>query len=146
MPVAASRGSPMVVAARRVESAFATTSAIASGTISRRVAVHFCPAFAVISRCASVTKRSNSGDPSPASAPRIDAFRLSCSAVNRVPARSRRGFERNVNAVSADPVNATTSCPPSRSSMSPREPATSCTAPSGRMPDSTTSRKHASVT
>jgi hypothetical protein len=59
------------------------------GTRIRRIAVHFCPALAVISRWTSFRNRSNSGVPGTASGPRIVAFRLSCSATKRTaPLRS----------------------------------------------------------
>ena len=56
----------------------------ARGAMTRRMAVHFWPAFTVISRATSLTKRSNSGVPGAASGPRIAALRLSASMVKRM--------------------------------------------------------------
>ena len=41
-----------------------TAPSCAAGTMTRRIAVHFCPAFTVISRATSLMKMSNSGVPS----------------------------------------------------------------------------------
>ena len=145
MAVSSSAGSPGRIPARRAASASVSASMWGSGTTMRRMAVHFCPALTVISAAASRTKRSNSGVPGAASGPRIEALRLSCSATNRVPSRSRLSPRLSLSAVSAEPVKPTTSCGPSRSSRSPVEPRTSWTAPSGRTPDSTIMRNAASV-
>src|SRR5690606_3401334 len=106
----------------------------------------FCPAFAVISRCTSFTKASNSGVPGAASGPRMEALSESCSAMKRVAFWTRLRFMRSMAAVSAEPVKETTSWPESWSSRSPVPPTTNCTAPSGTSPDSTIMRKQASAT
>ena len=77
--------------------------------MTRRMAVHFWPAFAVISRATSRTKRSNSGVPGPASGPRIAAFRLSASMVKRTEFSTIAGWLRSFRPVSAEPVKVTTS-------------------------------------
>ena len=117
----------------------------ARGAITRRMAVHFCPAFTVISRATSLTKRSNSGVPGPASGPRIAALRLSASIVKRVEFSTIAAPERSLRPVQAEPVKVTTSCPVTWSSRSPVEPAISWIAPSGRMPLSTMRRTTSSV-
>ena len=58
----------MVILARAALSPSMTASTCASGTMMRRMAVHFCPALVVISRCTSFRKRSNSALPGAASA------------------------------------------------------------------------------
>src|SRR5699024_4318079 len=55
-----------------------TGSLSASGTMTRRIAVHFWPAFAVISTNTALMKASNSSLPSTASGPKIAAL----SALN----------------------------------------------------------------
>ena len=83
MRVASSAGSPRAVLARRSPRAATSASVKARGAMARRMAVHFCPAFTVISRATSLTNRSNSGVPGAASGPRIEALRLSASVVKR---------------------------------------------------------------
>ncbi len=61
------RGIADLVVSRRFASARITSSTMLSGTIVRRIAVHFWPAFDVISRATSFTKRSNSSVPGAAS-------------------------------------------------------------------------------
>ena len=61
MRVASWRGSPTVVLASRADSASATAPARSAGTKTRRMAVHFCPAFCVISRATSLMKASKAG-------------------------------------------------------------------------------------
>ena len=56
-----SAGSPTVIFARRALIASTTASASASGTMTRRIAVHFWPALTVISVTTPLTNRSNSG-------------------------------------------------------------------------------------
>ncbi|SLJ82042.1 Uncharacterised protein [Mycobacteroides abscessus subsp. abscessus] len=79
------------------------------------------------------------------SAPRIEALSESASAVNRTASRTTTGCARSSAAVSAEPVNATESCPPRWSSRSPALPHSSCTEPSGSSPDSMIRRNAASV-
>ncbi len=50
-------GSPMVVDRIRFPKAILTSSTRFSGTIIRRIAVHFCPAFVVISRATSLINK-----------------------------------------------------------------------------------------
>ena len=145
MAVASEAGSPGRIAASRAASASLSASACAWGTTTRRMAVHFWPALTVISATASATKRSNSGLPGAASGPRIEALRLSCSAMKRVPSRSISPLDLSLMAVSAEPVKLTTSWAPSRSSRSPVEPTRSCTAPSGTIPLPTIRRNAASA-
>ena len=99
------------------------------------MAVHFCPAFAVISRTTSLTNRSNSGVPGVASGPSTAAFSESRSATKRTALREIAGWLRSFSEVSIEPVKATRSWPVRWSSRSPVPPATNCRAPAGRMPD-----------
>ena len=101
-----------------------------------RIAVHFCPAFTVISRTTSRTNRSSSGDPGPASGPRIEELSESVSEVNRTAlARTIRCW-RSLSAVAAEPVKDTTSWQVRCSKRSPTAPQISCTDPSGRIAES----------
>jgi hypothetical protein len=68
------------------------------------MAVHFCPAFTVISVATSLMNRSNSGVPGAASGPRSEALRLSCSATKRTDSRMTVGCVRSLSAVCAEPV------------------------------------------
>ena len=77
--------------------------------MARRMAVHFCPALTVISRATSLTNRSNSGVPGAASGPRIEALRLSRSAMKRTLSRAMTGWVWSFIAVCAEPVKLTTS-------------------------------------
>ena len=79
--------------------------------MARRMAVHFCPAFTVISVATSLTNRSNSGVPGAASGPSTEALRLSCSATKRTDSRMTVGCVRSFSAVDAEPVKLTTSWP-----------------------------------
>ena len=63
-------------------SAIWTSSTNFSGTIILRTAVHFCPAFTVISLCTSFMKRSNSGVPGTASSASTEQLRESASILN----------------------------------------------------------------
>ncbi len=146
MVTPAAPGSPTFTLARRPEIASCTASMCAAGTKVRRMAVHFCPAFTVISRTTSFTKRSNSGVPGAASGPSTVALRLSRSATKRTLSRAMTGWLWSFCAVAAEPVKETTSWVLRWSSRSPAEPVTSCTAPGGSAPDSIMMRKHASVT
>jgi hypothetical protein len=67
---------------------------------------------------------------------RMAQFSESASALNGMLWRTMFGCTRSCRAVSALPVKVTTSWPSSRSSRSPVEPITSCSAPSGTRPDS----------
>ena len=146
MRVPSRLGSPITTLDRLVLRASNIGSNCASGTNMRRIAVHFCPALVVISRKTSFAKRSNSTVPGCTSGPRSDAFRLSCSAINRVAFCRISGAERSISAVSAEPVKLITSCEVTWRSMLPRLPETSCKAPSGKSPLSRISRTQSSVT
>ena len=76
------------------------------------MAVHFWPAFTVISRATSWTNRSNSGVPGAASGPRIEEFSESVSATKRTEWRTTAGCVRSFAAVDAEPVKDTTSWQP----------------------------------
>ena len=138
-------GSPTTVFESRVRSRDATASSCARGTMARRIAVHFCPAFAVISRATSLTKRSNSSSSGDTSGARMAQFSESASALNGTDWRTRFGCTRSFAAVSAEPVKVTMSLPSRRSSRSPVLPITSCRLPSGSSPDCCMSRTAASV-
>ncbi len=145
--VAASRGSPTTARwATRLRIAVTTAALTCSGTTTRRIAVHFCPALAVISRTTDFTNASNSGESSVTSGAMTAAFRESVSAVKRTPFSATLVWPRSERAVAADPVNATWSRASRWSSRSPAEPETSCRDPSGSSPESSMSRTHASVT
>ena len=72
-------GSPTRTPPSRLPSAATTSSTKGRGTNVRRIAVHFCPAFTVISRTTSFTKRSNSSVPGAASGPSIEKLSESAS-------------------------------------------------------------------
>ncbi len=101
--------------------------------------MHFCPAFTVISVTRPFTNRSNSGVPGAASGPSAEKFSESASAEKRTEFRTIAGCVRNVCAVDAEPVKLTRSWPVRWSNVSPRPPATNCSAPSGSRPESTIS-------
>ena len=145
--VAGFRGSPTTArCAARSFNAATTAGLMAWGTITRRTAVHFCPALAVISRTTDFTNASNSGEPSVTSGAMMAALRESVSAVKRTPFSWTFECARRDCAVAADPVNATWSRASRWSSRSRAEPETSCREPSGSSPESSMSRTHASVT
>ena len=77
-------GSPTLVVANRAEICLETSSTKFSGTIIRRTAVHFCPAFIVISLVVSLINKSNSTVPGTACLPRIVAFNESASKLNGI--------------------------------------------------------------
>ena len=138
-PIRADAGSPTVTFASRAEAASTTASTCSAGTNARRIAVHFWPAFTVISVVRPFTKRSNSSVPGTASGPSAERLSESASAENRTEFRTIAGCARRVCAVDAEPVNATRSWPVRWSNMSPTEPATNCHVPSGSSPESTIS-------
>ncbi len=96
------------------------------------MAVHFCPAFCVMSRSTSFTKNSQVSDPGAASGPSTAALRLSASTFTRTEWRITAGRARIFWPVSLEPVKATTSWGPRWSSRSPTPPTSSDSAPSGR--------------
>ena len=121
------------------------SSATAAGTITRRMAVHFWPALAVISVTTPLTNRSHSGSLEVTSGPRTEQLSESASTWRVTPPWRTEGCWRRMPAVWADPVNATESCTPRWSSRSPAEPDRSWSEPSGRMPDSMIRRTTSSV-
>ncbi len=129
----------------RARTASMTASTDASGTIARRMAVHFCPALVVISTTSCFTYASNSGVPATASVPSTDALIESVSLVNRTPPVCTESFARSFSAVDADPVKATRSPRRRWSKRSGTLPETSWSVPSGSSPDSTRMRTNASA-
>ncbi len=145
--VAESRGSPTTArCATRSRSAAITAGLSACGTMTRRIAVHFCPALAVISRTTDFTNASNSGESSVTSGAMIAALSESVSAVKRTPFSCTLVWARSDWAVAAEPVKATWSRASRWSSRSRAAPEISCREPSGSSPESSMSRTHASVT
>ena len=116
-----------------------------SGTITRRIAVHFWPALTVISVTTPLTNRSNSGSSAVTSGPRIEQFSESASTPRVTPPWITLVWVRSRPAVCAEPVNATWSCTVSSSSRLPALPESSCSEPSGRRPDSMIRRTTSSV-
>jgi hypothetical protein len=64
------------------------------------MAVHFWPAFTVISRATSLTKRSNSSSSGVTSGARIAQFSESASALNGIECFTMLGCTRSLAAVS----------------------------------------------
>ncbi len=73
------------------------------------MAVHFWPAFTLISLTTSLTNSSNSGESGRASGPSTEALSESRSATNRTLSRAITGWLCSFWAVSAEPVKETTS-------------------------------------
>ena len=104
------RGSPTTTRSSiRARTAATRASTDAAGTIARRIAVHFCPAFEVISVTSWRTYASNSGVSGTASGPRIEALIESVSLVNRTPPVCTLSWARSFSAVDALPVKPTMS-------------------------------------
>ena len=76
------------------------------------MAVHFCPAFCVMSRTTSFRNIAYVSEPGSASGPRTAALRLSASTLTRTELRITGGRTRILAPVSLEPVKATTSCGP----------------------------------
>ena len=74
----------------------------------RRTAVHFCPAFIVISFTVSLINKSNSGVPGVAYFPKIVAFKESASKLKLTLFSAICGKPFNFLPVAALPVNVTT--------------------------------------
>ncbi len=74
-------GSPISVFANLFPNSICTSSTKFLGTIILLTAVHFCPAFTVISFVTSFTNNSNSGVPGTASGPKTLALRESASKL-----------------------------------------------------------------
>jgi hypothetical protein len=79
MRVSACRGSPILVPLSFSANASAIASAFPEGTKTRRIAVHFCPAFTVISRTTSRRKASKAALPGEDSGASSAALMLSAS-------------------------------------------------------------------
>ncbi len=91
------------------------------------------PAFNVISFLISFIKISHSGLSGVTSSPRTIQFKESASILNGTFSFKICGFDFNNNPVDAEPVNVTTSCDVTWSSISPALPQISCSAPSGKI-------------
>ena len=74
-----------------------------------RTAVHFCPAFTVISLATDFMNTSNSGLSGVASSPKIIAFKLSASILKGTASSNNLGCAFNIFPVCAEPVKVTTS-------------------------------------
>ncbi len=98
----------MTSAASRARTASSTALPSDAGTIALRMAVHFCPAFTLISRTTSRTKSSNSGAPACTSSPSIEELSESVSAVKRTERSAIAACRRRIAAVAAEPVKETT--------------------------------------
>ena len=131
------RGSPTTISPSALRSASSTSVTRPAGTSAFLMAVHFWPAFTVISRTTSRTNSSSSGVPAPASGPSTEELSESVSEVKRTELALTTGCWRSFSAVAAEPVNDTTSWQVRCSNRSPTPPQMSCTAPSGRIADST---------
>ena len=140
-----SPGSPTVIVASFAAIASVISSATADGTMTRRMAVHFCPALAVISVTTPLTNRSHSGSLDVTSGPSTEQLSESASTWSWTPPCSTDGCWRRIPAVCAEPVKATESWTPRWSSRSPADPASSWSEPSGRIPDSMMRRTTSSV-
>ncbi len=95
------------------------------------MAVHFCPAFCVISRATSLTKASKAGVAAATPGASNAALTLSASIFTRVPRASTVGWATMRCAVPDEPVKAMTSSAPTWSSRSPMPPHNRLSAPSG---------------
>ena len=74
------------------------------------MAVHFCPAFDVISFLTSFIKISHSGISGVTSSPRTMQFNESASRLKGTFSRKIFGFDFSFNPVDAEPVKVITSC------------------------------------
>ena len=95
---------------QRFAIAFHTSSILFSGTNILRMAVHFCPAFDVISFLISFIKISHSGISGVTSSPSTMQFNESASILKGTYSLKMCGLDFNINPVVADPVNVITSC------------------------------------
>ncbi len=137
MRTSSSAGLPTRTAFKPSVRSSRTVAACASGTSTRRIAVHFCPAFCVMSRSTSFRKVSYMSPPGPASGPSTAAFRLSASTFTRTDSRMMFGSARIRMPVSPDPVKASTSWAPSSAGRSRGAPTRSESVPSGKTLPST---------
>src|SRR5215831_9749928 len=131
MRVFACRGSPTLVPLSFSASASATASAFPAGTKMRRIAVHFCPAFTVISRTTSRRKASKATLPGAESGASSAALMLSASMFTGTLLATTLGWPRTRAAVSAEPVKAMRSSLVSAARSSPAPPHRRLSAPSG---------------
>ena len=97
------------------------------------MAVHFCPAFAVISFLTSLIKISHSGFSGVTSSPRTIQFKESASKLKGTFSFKIVGCAFSFNPVEAEPVNVITSCEVTWSKRSPTPPQSNCNAPSGKI-------------
>ena len=133
------RGLPTVMPASLAPMASAAASYTSAGTRMRRIAVHFWPDFTVISRTTSRTSRLKASLPGASPGSNRALLRLSASMLARTERWATAAWARITPAVSAEPVNDTTSNGWSWS-ISPAElPAMTDSAPTGNTPASTTS-------
>ena len=99
----------MVTLSNALPKEICTSSTKSSGTIIRRMAVHFCPHFTVISFLTSLINKSNSGVPGTASSPNTEAFKESASILKGTASSIIRACDFNNLPVVAEPVKVTTS-------------------------------------
>ena len=138
-------GFPISTFDSSLPSAICTSSTRFSGTKIRRMAVHFCPHLVVISFLTSLINRSNSGVPGTASSPSTVQLSESASILKGTDSSMMRGCAFNCRPVEAEPVKVTTSCDSTVSRIVLALPQISCSAPSGKIPDSMISRTTTSV-
>ena len=126
-------GSPIVVFNNLLHIALFTSSNNSSGTIILLIAVHFWPAFTVISFWTSLTNRSNSIVPGTASFARTEQFNESASILNDTASSTIFGCDFNFLPVEALPVKVTTSSDDILSSIPLALPQINCKQPSGNI-------------
>src|SRR5687768_6373092 len=102
-------GFPIVVCEREVAIAFHTSSILFPGTNILRIAVHFCPAFDVISFLTSSINISHSVLPGVTSSPSTMQFNESASLLKGTDSLNIFGCDFNNKPVEAEPVKVTTS-------------------------------------
>jgi len=90
-----SGGLPTHPSASRAATASATASASPAGTSARRIAVHFCPAFTVISVTSWSTVQAELGVVHGHVRPRIEQFSESASALKRTARPATTGWVRS---------------------------------------------------
>ena len=94
-------GSPTASDATRSRIASHTSLKRASGTSTRRIAVHFWPVFCVMSRTMSARNSRPASLPRSTSGPRIAALSESASMLRRTPCSTIFACERSMRAVGA---------------------------------------------
>ena len=105
----------------------------------RRIAVHFWPDFTVISRTTSFTSSANASESAVASGSNNAEFKLSASMLTRTERSATARCERILTAVSAEPVNESTSNGCKASSKPLELPQIIDKAPGGNTPAAMTS-------